>query len=202
VCVIEALNPVGADRESELFFICSSGQRSLMAAQAIAAAGYARCRKVADGFEGPLDAKYRVSRLIAAFVASRDSPIDQACASVIRDEGRTDARLYLVVLATTVAGIFGSPGWAVFVGAGMFALVSETQNASVEVETVPGDCRGGRKPHGWHPANRHVLHRSPRDRATRPGISPSGHQTESGRAPGSASGNVRCFQSMAWWPLH
>lgn len=54
--VIEALNPIGADRESELFFICRSGQRSLKAAQAMAAAGYTRCRNVADGFEGPLDA--------------------------------------------------------------------------------------------------------------------------------------------------
>ena len=54
--IIEALNPIGADRESELFFICRSGQRSLKAAQAMAAAGYTRCRNVADGFEGPLDA--------------------------------------------------------------------------------------------------------------------------------------------------
>jgi rhodanese-related sulfurtransferase len=54
--VIEAINPLGADRESELFFICRSGQRSLKAAQAMAAAGYTRCRNVADGFEGPLDA--------------------------------------------------------------------------------------------------------------------------------------------------
>ena len=53
--VIEALNPIGADRESELFFICRSGQRSLKAAQAMTAAGYTRCRNVADGFEGQLD---------------------------------------------------------------------------------------------------------------------------------------------------
>lgn len=53
--VIEALGPIGADRDSELFFICRSGQRSLKAAQAMAAAGYRRCRNVADGFEGPLD---------------------------------------------------------------------------------------------------------------------------------------------------
>ena len=51
----EALTPIGADRESELLFICRSGQRSLKAAQAMAAAGYTRCRNVADGFEGPLD---------------------------------------------------------------------------------------------------------------------------------------------------
>ena len=51
----EALTPIGANRDSELLFICRSGQRSLKAAQAMAAAGYARCRNVADGFEGPLD---------------------------------------------------------------------------------------------------------------------------------------------------
>jgi rhodanese-related sulfurtransferase len=54
--VAEALNPLGADRDTELHFICRSGQRSMKAAQAMAAAGYTRCRNVADGFEGPLDA--------------------------------------------------------------------------------------------------------------------------------------------------
>jgi rhodanese-related sulfurtransferase len=53
--VIEALTPLGADRDSELLFICRSGQRSMKAAQAMAAMGYRRCRNVADGFEGPLD---------------------------------------------------------------------------------------------------------------------------------------------------
>jgi rhodanese-related sulfurtransferase len=53
--VTEALAPIGAGRDSELLFICRSGQRSLKAAQAMAAAGFARCRNVADGFEGPLD---------------------------------------------------------------------------------------------------------------------------------------------------
>ena len=38
--VTEALAPIGADRDSELLFICRSGQRSLKAAQAMAAAGY------------------------------------------------------------------------------------------------------------------------------------------------------------------
>jgi rhodanese-related sulfurtransferase len=62
--VIEALNPIGADRGSELFFICRSGQRSLKAAQAMAAAGYTRCRNVADGFEGPLDANRHRGQLV------------------------------------------------------------------------------------------------------------------------------------------
>jgi rhodanese-related sulfurtransferase len=53
--VAEALGPIGAGRENELLFICRSGQRSLKAAQAMAVAGYTRCRNVADGFEGPLD---------------------------------------------------------------------------------------------------------------------------------------------------
>jgi rhodanese-related sulfurtransferase len=61
--VAEALNPLGANRETELFFICRSGVRSLKAAQAMAAAGYMRCRNVADGFEGPLDTERHRGRL-------------------------------------------------------------------------------------------------------------------------------------------
>ena len=53
--LVEALGPLGADQDSELFFLCRSGQRSLKAAQVMAGAGYRRCRNVADGFEGPLD---------------------------------------------------------------------------------------------------------------------------------------------------
>jgi rhodanese-related sulfurtransferase len=61
--VIEALSPLGANSETELFFICRSGSRSLKAAQAMAAAGYARCRNVAEGFEGPLDPERHRGRL-------------------------------------------------------------------------------------------------------------------------------------------
>ncbi len=53
--LIEALDVAGATKESELLFICRSGGRSLMAAQAMTAAGYTRCRNVSNGFEGPLD---------------------------------------------------------------------------------------------------------------------------------------------------
>lgn len=53
--VVAALATIGANKDSELFFICRSGGRSLKAAQAMAAAGHARCRNVAEGFEGPLD---------------------------------------------------------------------------------------------------------------------------------------------------
>ena len=51
-----ALSAAGTPRAAELFFICRSGARSRAAAEAMVAAGYSRCRNVADGFEGPLDA--------------------------------------------------------------------------------------------------------------------------------------------------
>lgn len=50
------LDELGADRDTELFFICRSGVRSRHAATAAAGADYKRCRNVAEGFEGPLDA--------------------------------------------------------------------------------------------------------------------------------------------------
>lgn len=58
-----ALAALGANKDSELFFICRSGGRSLKAARAMAAAGYSRCRNVADGFEGPLDPNRQRGRL-------------------------------------------------------------------------------------------------------------------------------------------
>jgi rhodanese-related sulfurtransferase len=61
--VTEALSSIGATKDSELFFICRSGSRSLKAARAMAAAGYVRCRNVADGFEGPLDTERHRGRL-------------------------------------------------------------------------------------------------------------------------------------------
>jgi rhodanese-related sulfurtransferase len=51
----DALTRIGANKDTELFFLCRSGGRSLSAARAMAAAGFSRCRNVADGFEGPLD---------------------------------------------------------------------------------------------------------------------------------------------------
>lgn len=50
------LEGAGATKDTELFFLCRSGARSRQAAAAMADAGYSRCRNVADGFEGPLDA--------------------------------------------------------------------------------------------------------------------------------------------------
>jgi rhodanese-related sulfurtransferase len=50
-----ALAASGVGKSTEIFFICRSGGRSKAAAVAMAAKGYACCRNVADGFEGPLD---------------------------------------------------------------------------------------------------------------------------------------------------
>lgn len=58
-----ALTAAGADRESDLFFICRSGARSLEAARAMTEAGFRKCHNVEAGFEGPLDpAKQRGKR--------------------------------------------------------------------------------------------------------------------------------------------
>lgn len=64
----EQLAAGGADRNSELFFICRSGGRSLMAAKTMAAQGYTRCHNVAEGFEGPLD-PLRHRRTVAGWQA-------------------------------------------------------------------------------------------------------------------------------------
>lgn len=61
--LVEMLDVVGADADTELLFICRSGGRSLMAAKAMAARGFKRCRNVADGFEGPLDQNRRRGRV-------------------------------------------------------------------------------------------------------------------------------------------
>ena len=53
--VAEALAAIGANKDSQLLFLCRSGGRSLHAARAMSAAGYTRCLNVANGFEGPLD---------------------------------------------------------------------------------------------------------------------------------------------------
>lgn len=52
----ELLEVGSYDKTAELYFICRSGGRSKMAAQAMTAAGFTACRNVKDGFEGPLDA--------------------------------------------------------------------------------------------------------------------------------------------------
>ena len=57
------LDAAGAGHDTVLFFICRSGGRSRMAAEAMANAGYRRCWNVADGFEGPLDADRHRGRI-------------------------------------------------------------------------------------------------------------------------------------------
>ena len=51
----ELLDANGVSKDSELFFICRSGGRSRLAAEAMVGAGFTRCHNVAEGFEGPLD---------------------------------------------------------------------------------------------------------------------------------------------------
>ncbi len=50
------LAEAGLTPEHHLYFICRTGGRSLAAARAAQAAGYAHAFNVADGFEGPPDA--------------------------------------------------------------------------------------------------------------------------------------------------
>jgi len=49
------LNEAGLTPEHHLYFICRTGGRSLAAARAAQAAGFAHAYNVADGFEGPPD---------------------------------------------------------------------------------------------------------------------------------------------------
>lgn len=49
------LKALGVTPQTDLFFICRSGSRSMAAAMAMAAIGYRACHNVAGGFEGPLD---------------------------------------------------------------------------------------------------------------------------------------------------
>ncbi|MBS0252678.1 MAG: rhodanese-like domain-containing protein [Proteobacteria bacterium] len=58
-----ALSAKGVEKDTEIFFICRSGGRSRMAAEAIAGAGYSKCRNVMEGFEGPLDAAQHRSQI-------------------------------------------------------------------------------------------------------------------------------------------
>lgn len=58
-----ALAAKGVEKTAEVFFICRSGGRSRMAAEAMTAAGYCNCRNVKEGFEGPLDATHHRNQL-------------------------------------------------------------------------------------------------------------------------------------------
>lgn len=52
---VEHLRQAGLTPENKLFFLCRSGVRSVAAAQAAAAAGFANVFNISDGFEGPPD---------------------------------------------------------------------------------------------------------------------------------------------------
>ena len=52
---IDQLRQAGLRPEHHLYFLCRSGGRSLMAAQAAQAAGFAHVFNIADGFEGAPD---------------------------------------------------------------------------------------------------------------------------------------------------
>lgn len=56
------LDAAGVSKDQELFFICRSGGRSRMAAEAMTGAGYPACRNAAEGFEGPLDSRRQRGR--------------------------------------------------------------------------------------------------------------------------------------------
>lgn len=53
----DQLSEVAPDREAPLYFLCKTGGRSLDAACFATAHGYRHCFNIADGFEGPLDAR-------------------------------------------------------------------------------------------------------------------------------------------------
>lgn len=59
----ETLSSKGIGKDDELLFLCRSGGRSMMAARAMAAIGYTRCRNVMGGFEGNLDPERHRGRL-------------------------------------------------------------------------------------------------------------------------------------------
>ena len=54
---VEQLEAAGVGREQSVYFLCRSGVRSISAAEAATAAGWAESRNVLDGFEGPHDAQ-------------------------------------------------------------------------------------------------------------------------------------------------
>lgn len=54
---LPALAEAGVTPDHAVYFLCRSGARSLAAAQAAQAVGYAKVFNIADGFEGPPDAE-------------------------------------------------------------------------------------------------------------------------------------------------
>ncbi len=54
---VDGLRAAGVAPDDEVYFLCRSGVRSLAAAEAAQAAGFRHVYNVADGFEGPPDAR-------------------------------------------------------------------------------------------------------------------------------------------------
>ena len=61
--VCDLLEAASVKKDAHIFFICRSGGRSRMAAEAMAEKGYTHLHNVADGFEGPLDANRHRGRV-------------------------------------------------------------------------------------------------------------------------------------------
>ncbi len=52
---VEQVQKIASDMDTPLFLLCRSGQRSMEAANALAAAGYRNLANIEEGFEGTLD---------------------------------------------------------------------------------------------------------------------------------------------------
>ena len=55
---VAELSAAGIDEQAPVYFLCRSGVRSVAAAEAATAAGWARSHNVIEGFEGPHDAEH------------------------------------------------------------------------------------------------------------------------------------------------
>ena len=53
---VAELESAGVAKDASVYFICRSGVRSVSAAEAATAAGWAESRNITEGFEGPHDA--------------------------------------------------------------------------------------------------------------------------------------------------
>ena len=56
---VDDVGRVAGTRDRPVVIICRSGRRSVSAGEALEAAGYASVHNVTEGFEGPLDERYR-----------------------------------------------------------------------------------------------------------------------------------------------
>lgn len=56
---VEEIDDIARSKARPVVIICRSGRRSVSAAKALEAAGYAEVYNVTEGFEGPLDEKFR-----------------------------------------------------------------------------------------------------------------------------------------------